>query len=158
MKRWRRRVTATIVGLAMVFVSVGLSSPAPTEATWNSPEYHQAVMTTAQLYPVTSLTCNSSGGLLATSIGFTWTRPVITGNGLTPTSYTIVWSGSAGAGQKTVTGLTTTLPGTILTVAGSSTVTVYANFDSWQSPVSTQSRQLNTTLGVLGIIVGWTCG
>jgi predicted ribosomally synthesized peptide with SipW-like signal peptide len=54
-------------------------------------------------------------------------------------------------------GLTTTVPASILSVAGTSLVSIYANFDTWQSPVSTQTRLL-TTISALGLIVSWTCG
>ncbi len=157
----RLRLLLGIAGIAVLGLSLGLSLGlhlvSPTSAAWTSPQYTTATMTTGQLYPVTSLACNSSAGLLATSIGFTWTQPVTTGNGLVPSDYTLVWSGTAGSGQKTVTGTTTTIPGTILSIAGTSRVVVYANFGTWQSPVSTQSRLL-TTISTVGIIVSWTCG
>jgi len=151
--RWAR---ATVVSVFVVLLVGGINSMQPSLAAWTTPEYISATITSGRLYPVTSLTCNAASGLLATGIGLTWTQPITTGNGLVPTGYTGTWSGTAGSGQKTVTGLTTTIPGSILSVAGTSTVTVSANSGSWQSAVSTQSRLL-TTISALGAIVSWTC-
>lgn len=152
-----RRVSATVVSVAVVLLVWGMSSMPQSLAAWTTPEYVTATITSGRLYPVTSLTCNAASGLLATGIGLTWSQPLTTGNGLVPSSYTVEWNGTAGSGQKTVTGLTTMIPGTTLSVAGTSTVTVSANSGTWQSPVSTQSRLL-TTISALGAIVSWTCG
>jgi hypothetical protein len=155
--RWGAgRRAAGMLGVVTLVLSLGLHLLQPTVAAWTSPEFHNATINTGQVNPVTSLTCDAPAGLIGVAIGFTWTQPVTTGNGLVPTSYTLVWSGTAGSGQKTVTGLTTTVPGSILSLAGTSLVVVYANFDTWQSPVSTQSRLL-TTISALGIIISWTC-
>jgi multidrug efflux pump subunit AcrB len=151
-----RRARATVLGVFVVLLAWGTNSMQPSLAAWTTPEYVSATITSGRLYPVTSLTCNAASGLLATGIGLTWTQPMTTGNGLVPTGYTVTWSGTAGSGQKTVTGLTTTVPGSILSVAGTSTVTVSANSGTWRSPVSTQSRLL-TTISALGAIVSWSC-
>ena len=36
-------------------------------------------------------------------------------------------------------------------------VVVCANTGEWTSVVSTQSRTIRSTLGLLGIVIGWIC-
>ncbi len=154
--RRKQRYLFALVSVAILVTSLGLSRTEPTRATWTRDTYLNAALTSGVVYPVTSLTCDASSGLIATSIGFTWTQPVTTGNGLVPTSYTLVWNGTAGSGQTTVSGLSGSIPGSTLSTSGSTTVVVYANDGTWQSAVSTQSRTV-TTVSAAGVIVSWTC-
>lgn len=155
-RRRRQRYLAVLVGVALLVVSAGLGQTKHTQAGWMRSTYLNTALTSGMVYPVTSLTCDASTGAIDTSIDFTWTQPVTTGNGLIPTSYTLVWDGTAGSGQTTVTGLSGSIPGSTLSVLGSTTVAVYANDGTWQSAVSTQSRTV-TTISALGTIVSWTC-
>ncbi|GIT79806.1 hypothetical protein LLS1_14750 [Leifsonia sp. LS1] len=138
---------------------LGVAGGSPARAGWSRSVYATGTATSGTLTPVPAVACGSAGGLLATNIPITWTTPTIGGNAIAPQSYTIAWSGSAGSGSTTVAYPATTgnVTGSTLTLLGTSTVTVTAVYGSWTSPVSLQTRTLTTTLGALGLIVGWTC-
>ena len=132
--------TAVLAGLAAFVVGAG---PQVTDASWTTTKT-MAISATAVIPAApTALTCPGSG-LLSSTIPFTWTAPA----GTPPSGYTLKWSGAA-------TGSSTwpTTSGTVTSPLGNMTVSVYADYGDWQSPVATQVRHV---LGV--VIVGWTCG
>jgi hypothetical protein len=151
----RRRLLVAFASVALLIGVVGVVQAQPTLASWTRSTYANATMTSGVVYPVTSMSCSAPSGLIATSITVNWTQPQITGNGLVPTSYTLSWTGSAGTGQTTVAGLSAVIPAAGLGI-GSLTVVVYANVGTWQSPVSTVFKTVNT-IAVLSVIVSWTC-
>lgn len=146
----RQRIALALAGVGVLVATIGLGQTGPTLASWPDSNYHSATITSGLLNPVTSLTCNGSAGLLGASIGFTWTQPVTTGNGLVPTTYTMTWAGPGGS-STTVPGLTASIPGNTLAI-GTYTVTVVAKLAGWTSAVSTVSRSV-----LMVAIVGWTC-
>ena len=152
----RRRIA--IVGLALLLILCGVGPTIKqTDAAWTVGSSHSAQLMTGIVNPVTSLTCAASG-LLTSQIAFAWAQPVITGRAIVPTSYTVVWSGSAGSGQKVVSTLAASIPvSTLRSMGTNATVVVYANASGWTSVVSTQSRTFRTTLNLLGVAIGWTC-
>jgi hypothetical protein len=102
---------------------------------------------------VPTVACGASSGLLATSIPITWTAPT----GTTPSGYRLHWAGSAGSGDAHFTTSPGSITGGLLSIIGSSTVTVFPEYGTWlTSPVSLQSRTV-TTIGALGVVVSWTC-
>jgi hypothetical protein len=151
----RRALLAALTTIALIVGLVALVQAQPTLAAWTRSSFGNTTLNSGKVYPVTSLTCSAPNGLIGAAITLNWTQPQSTGNGLVPTSYTMSWSGTAGTGQITVTGLSGTIPPAGLGV-GNLTVVVYANFGTWQSDVSTQSRAI-TTVAVIGVVVSWTC-
>jgi hypothetical protein len=133
-------VMAVLAGLAAFVVGAG---PQPTDASWTATKT-MAITTTAVIPAApTALTCPGSG-LLSANISFTWTAPP----GTPPSGYTLKWSGAATGSSSWPTPT-----GTVASPVGNMTVSVYADYGDWQSPVATQVRH------VLGVtIVGWTCG
>lgn len=86
-----------------------------------------------------------------------WSPPVTTENGLTPTGYKAVWTRGSGVEEVDVLGLSSNLPGSLVSLGGTANVVVYAMYGTWLSPVSTQRLRVTTTLGLFGAIVNWTC-
>lgn len=157
-----RRVLRLVALAAVVLTAAGLigvSGDAPAQAGWSRSTYVTATATAGVLGAVPTVACGSSGGLLAANIPITWTAAPTGGNALAPQSYTIAWSGTAGSGSTTVAAPATSgnVTGATLTLLGTSTVTVTANYGTWTSPVSLQTRTITTVLGALSLIVAWTC-
>lgn len=157
-----RRVLRLVALAAVVLTAAGLigvSGGAPAQAGWSRSTYVTATATAGVLGAVPTVACGSSGGLLAANIPITWTAAPTGGNALAPQSYTIAWSGTAGSGSTTVAAPATSgnVTGATLTLLGTSTVTVTANYGTWTSPVSLQTRTITTVLGALSLIVAWTC-
>ncbi|WP_223693751.1 hypothetical protein [Leifsonia poae] len=154
-----KRVAVALGAVGLLLLSL-TARPAPTQAAWTRPGFSTATAASGVLNPVPTLSCGAASGLLAVSIPVSWTAPPTTGNGVAPTGYLVTYSGTAGSGSTTTTAPTTSvgIPGSVLTIAGSMTVTVYATYGNWVSPASLQTRTITTTLGALGIIIGWTCG
>ena len=151
----RRRILLAFASVALLVGVVGLVQAQPTLASWTRSNFHNATISSGMLYPVTSLTCAGANGALAGSVTLNWTQPQTTGNGLTPTSYTLSWTGTAGSGSTTVAGLSGAVSAAGMG-SGNLTVTVRANLSNWQSAVSTQSRTL-TVIAALGVFVTWSC-
>ena len=117
------------------------SAPQQTDASWVAAAKTAAVTTTAVIpAPPTALACQASG-LLSANVPFTWSAPP----GTAPSGYTLKW----GSGSTTSTTTSASVPAPL----GSITVSVYADYGSWQSAAGTQTRTIN---GI--IFVGWTCG
>ena len=152
----RRRILVAFASVALLVGVVGIVQAQPTLASWTRSNFHNATISSGMLYPVTSLTCAMPNGLPTANVTLNWTQPQTTGNGLTPTSYTLSWSGTAGSGQTTVAGLTGAVSAAGIG-SGNLIVTVRANLSTWQSAVSTQSRTMNV-VAALGLFVTWSCG
>ena len=102
---------------------------------------------------VPTVSCGAPSGLLATAIPISWTAPA----GTTPSRYRLHWQGTAGTGDAFFTTSPGSVGGGLLSVLGTSSVTVYPEFGDWTTaPVSLQSRTI-TTIAVIGIVVSWTC-
>jgi hypothetical protein len=153
--RVRRALDAVVSATAMVLLTA-TTSIQPTSASWNDTEFAAASFTAGVINPVTSLSCAAGAGLLGASIGFTWAQPDTTTTGVVPKSYVLSWTGTAGGGSVTVSSLTGAIPGGLLSVLGTSTVSVTATSGAWTSAASTVTRTV-TTISALGAIVSWTC-
>jgi hypothetical protein len=128
-------------------------APQPTSAAWQSVKTMTVSASGVTATAVPTVSCGAASGLLAASIPISWTAP----SGPTPTRYRLVWAGSAGSGQAYFTTSPGSVGGGILSLAGTSTVTVYPEYGDWiTSPVSLQSRTV-TTISALGVVVSWTC-
>lgn len=158
MMRHLRVVCASSLVL-LAAAALGVSGGSPSRAGWARSTYVRGTATAGALGAVPTIACGSSGGLLAADIPISWTAAPTGGNALAPQSYTLAWSGTAGSGNATVSAPATTgsVTGATLTLLGTSTVTVTANYGTWTSPVSLQTRTITTVLGALGLIVAWTC-
>ena len=154
-RRFSRALDVSVAAIIAALLIATLSIQ-PTQASWNDSEYAAATLTTGVIRPVTTLSCAAPSGLLAASIGFIWVQPDTSGAGVVPASYTLTWSGPAGSGSATSSTLTGAIPGGLLSVLGTATVTVTANSGAWASSVSTATRTV-TTISALGAIVSWTC-
>jgi predicted ribosomally synthesized peptide with SipW-like signal peptide len=134
-----------VVLLALAAVSLGLATPAAW-AWWTDSASGTGKVTAATLQPPTGLTC--SGGVIR------WTAPSGAPAGL---QYKVTYVGSGGvlgigvppSGSATTTGTSWSPPGSLLTVAGTETVSVQSQFDNWLS-VSTGTTKLTITLSLLG--------
>lgn len=141
---------ALLTAAAGFTIAVG---PQPTSAAWQSAKTVAITSTAVLPTAVPTVACGASSGLLATAIPITWTAPA----GTTPSSYRLHWQGTASApGDAVFTTSPGQIPGGLLSVLGTSTVTVYAQYGNWEAPVSIQSRTV-TTISALGIVVSWTC-
>lgn len=150
------RIASATLAAATVAAVVAISGIQPTRAAWNDTEYAAATFTAGVLNPVTSLSCGASSGLLATAVGFTWSQPDTATTGVVPSGYILAWTGTAGSGSVTVSGANGAIPGGLLSVLGTATITVTATRGSWTSTVSAVTRTV-TTISALGVIVSWTC-
>ena len=149
--RWL--VTVLVAGLAAAAAFAVVNAPQPTSATWTSSKTANVTVTAVTPTAVPTVACGASGGLLATSIPISWTAPA----GTTPTGYRLHWAGTAGSGDAHFATSPGSITGGVLSVIGSSTVTVFPEYGTWvTSPVSLQSRTV-TTIAALGIVVSWTC-
>lgn len=150
------RSRALAAAVALVTAAAGfllVTAPHATSAAWQDPKAFGVTATAVTAAAVPTVSCGAASGLLATAIPITWTAPV----GTTPTRYRLVWAGSAGSGQAYFTTSPGSIGGGLLSVLGTSTVTVYPEYGDWTtSPVSLQSRTV-TTIAALGVVVSWTC-
>jgi hypothetical protein len=129
------------------------TGPAVTDSSWQVSKTADVTATAATATAVPTVGCGASGGLLATSIPITWTAP----SGATPSRYRLHWAGTAGSGDAYFATSPGSITGGLLSVLGTSTVTVFPEYGSWvSSPTSLQSRTV-TTIGTLGVVVSWTC-
>ena len=118
--------------------------PQQTDATWVVTKTAAVTATAVNPAPPTALTCGAGSGLLSGSVPFTWSAPP----GTTPSGYTLKWTGAATGSVST-----TTTSGNVPSPAlGTTTVSVYADYGSWESAAGIQTRAI---FGV--IVVGWTC-
>ena len=118
------------------------SAPQQTDASWAAAPKTAAVATTAVIpTPPTALACQASG-LLTANVPFTWTAPP----GTVPSGYTLKW---AGGGPVTSTTTSASVPAPLGTI----TISVYADYGSWESTAGIQTRSIT---GIA--FVGWTCG
>jgi hypothetical protein len=150
------RQLALPAALALVTASAAFTlalGPQPTSAAWTTSKAVGITATAVTPAAVPTVSCGAASGLLAVAIPITWTAP----SGATPSRYRVVWSGTAGSGQAYFTTSPGSIGGGLLSVAGTSTVTVYPEYGDWiNSPVSVQSRTV-TTISVAGVVVSWTC-
>ncbi len=138
----RRAVCMIGIAAAVAVPAFVLSSaPQQTDASWTATK--AAVVTTTAVIPTppTGLTCQASG-LLAANVPFNWTAPP----GTVPSGYTL--KGAAG-GPITSTTPSANVPAPLGTI----TISVYADYGSWESSAGIQTRSIT---GV--VFVGWTCG
>ena len=145
--RVRRALLLTLV--AALTATAGFTvaiAPQPTRAAWQDPKTLAATATATAVTPPTALTCGASSGGLFSSIPFTWTAPA----GTTPSGYTLKWTGAA-TGQASFSTTSGSVPPAAL--LGNITVSVYADYGSWQSAAGTQTRLASVLIaGVL-----WGC-
>jgi hypothetical protein len=120
------------------------SAPQQTDASWVAAPKTAAVTTTAVIpAPPTALACQASG-LLSGSVPFTWSAPP----GTVPSGYTLKWTGATtGSTTSATTSANVTPP------LGTITVSVYAEYGTWESAAGIQTRAINAI-----VFVGWTCG
>jgi hypothetical protein len=144
--------TVLVAALAAAAAFAVVNAPQPTSATWTSTKTANVVVTAVTPAAVPTVACGASSGLLAISIPITWTAPA----GTTPSGYRLHWVGSAGSGDAEFATSPGSITGGFLSIIGSSTVTVFAEYGTWTAPVSLQSRTV-TTIGTLGVVVSWTC-
>ena len=120
------------------------SGPQQTDATWVVTKTAAVTATAVSPAPPTALTCGAGSGLLSGSVPFTWSAPP----GTAPSGYTLKWTGAA-TGSVTTATTSGNVPSPAL---GTTTVSVYADYGSWESAAGIQTRSI---FGV--VIVGWTC-
>ncbi len=135
-----------VLGVAVVTALAGhslISAPQPTRAVWTVTKDRVVTVQAVTPAPPTGLTCGAGSGLLSNNVPFTWTAPA----GTAPSGYTVRWSGAA-----TSSTTSSTTSASVPPPIGTITVTVYADYGSWQSVVATQTRQVS---GIA--FVGWTC-
>lgn len=125
---------------------VTVVAPQPTEAAWQTTRTLAVSAQATAVTPPTALTCGAASGLLSGSVPLTWTAPA----GTTPSGYTLKWTGAA-TGSNTWSGTSGSVPASAL--LGTLTVTVHADYGSWQSAAGTQTRTLTILLGG----VYWGC-
>jgi hypothetical protein len=141
-------VIAAVTAVSAFLVAV---APQPTSAAWTSGKAFAITATAATPTAVPTVGCGAASGLLAQAIPITWTAPA----GATPSRYRLHWQGTAGTGDAYFTSSPGQVAGGLLSVLGTSTVTVYAEYGDWTAPVSLQSRTI-TTIAVV-VVVSWTC-
>ena len=150
-------VAAGVAALATLAAAAGFQPPEPTLAAWSRTSYVSAPLTAGVVNPVTSLSCAAGFGALGGGIRFNWKEPSTDGYGLKPTSYTLKWSGTAGTDEVSdIQGLSGIIPGSALSLLGSSRVVVHAKYGNWESAVSTETRTF-TTISIAGFLVNWNC-
>jgi hypothetical protein len=138
----RRALLAGIAAASAVAAFALASSPMPSDAAWVVTRTLNVTATAVTPAQPTGLSCPGSG-LLSGAVPFTWTAPP----GTAPSGYTLKWTGAA-TGSSTHSGTS----GSVTSPLGTITVSVYADYGSWQSAAAIQTRQVN---GI--IFVGWTC-
>lgn len=153
-----RRMPAILLLAVTVAALLPAGSDDPARAGWAHTSYATVTVSSGTLDAVPQVSCGASSGLLAGNIPISWTPAATGGQALTPQSYTLSWSGTAGSGSTTVTGTSSAVTGATLTLLGTSTVRVTANLNGWTSPVSLQTRTITTVVGLGGAILLWTCG
>ncbi|HEV7741013.1 MAG TPA: hypothetical protein VGO65_01200 [Pseudolysinimonas sp.] len=151
--RLRSWAPALLAAAAALAAFVAGSSAQPTDATWSTVNVTNLTGTAATPAAVPTVTCGAGSGSIIGSptIPIAWTVPA----GPTPSRYRIHWAGSAGTGDV----FATTSPGSInaagISVAGTSTVTVFAEYGDWTAPASLQTVSF-TTIAIV-VVVSWTC-
>jgi hypothetical protein len=123
----------------------------PTRAAWTSARTVEATATAATPAAVSNVKCGAGSGLLNAMIPITWSAPA----GPPPTRYRITWSGGAGSDTKYSTTTSYAIDASGISVAGTSTVRVFAEYGDWVSPNPANTVSF-TTIAVL-VVVSWTC-
>lgn len=143
-------VLALASGVAVFAIVVGVQ---PTRAAWTSVRTVNVTATAATPAAVPTVKCGGGSGTILSNplIPITWTAPA----GPAPSRYRIHWAGTAGTGDVYSATTSGTINAAGISVAGTSTVTVYAEYGDWTSPVSLQSVSF-TTISVL-VVVSWSC-
>ena len=143
--------TAAVLALA---VTAAIAPAPPAQAAWLNSERASGTFKAMTTQPVPTVTCN---GPFNNGMPITWTAPATS---RAPSRYYITWSGGAGSGEAVVTGTSYSIPGTFLSLGGSSVVRVYARWGTttnyFQSAQSLQTRTI-TTVSVAGIVVSRSC-
>jgi hypothetical protein len=123
----------------------------PTRASWTSARTVAATASAATPAAVSNVKCGAGSGALGTPIPITWSAPA----GPAPSGYRITWSGSAGSGTATAAASPGSINASGISVAGTSTVRVFAEYGDWvgPNPVNTVSF---TTIAVF-VVVSWSC-
>ncbi len=138
--------TALVAALAAAAAFVVVNAPQATSASWTSNKTANVAATAVLPAPPTALTCTSGSGGLFSPIPFTWTAPA----GTVPTGYTLKWTGAA-TGSNTWPTTSGSVPASAL--LGQITVSVYADYGTWESTAGTQTRTANIL--VAGVL--WSC-
>jgi len=143
---------AAALAAAAGFVAV--TGVQPTRAAWTSAHAVSVTATAVTPAAVPGLACGAGSGTILTSpnIPISWSAPA----GPTPSRYRIAWAGSAGSNTMYSTTTSASINAAAISVAGTSTVSVYAEYGDWvvaPPPVQTISF---TTIAVL-VVVSWTC-
>ena len=143
------RRTGMLLGLAAVVAIPAFllgSTPQATDASWVVTKTATVTATAVTPTPPTALTCGAGSGGLFSSIPFTWTAPA----GNAPSGYTLKWTGAATGSASFATTSGSVPPSALL---GTLTVSVYADYGSWESAAGTQTR--TATIVVAGVL--WGC-
>jgi hypothetical protein len=151
MTRLPIRTTLGALIVAACLCVAGGAAPEQTEAAWTDGIHDSLTLSTGVVNPVTSFTCQAGSGFLDPTVGFLWTQPVITGNGLTPSAYEMQWTGAGTGITAPITALAGDLSVGLLTI-GTFTVRVRAVTGTWTSAWSTQSRTVTVITSLL-----WNC-
>jgi|GEM_PF-1432185 len=155
--RARRNASAALLLALLAGGAATVAAPEPARAGWATSSYATVAVSTGTLAAVPQVACGAGFGLISGDIPITWTASPSGGSVLAPQSYTLRWSGTAGSGSTTVAATSGSVTGATLTLLGTSTVTVTANYAGWTSPDSAQTRTITTVAGLGGAIVLWTC-
>lgn len=148
-----RRVLTAVIALAAAAAAFAVVGGVHvTDAAWTQSKTFTPSVTAVTPAAVPTVACGASSGLLAQSIPISWTAPA----GPAPSSYRLHWQGTAANGDSTWTTTSGSISAVGLSVVGSSTVSVYARYGDWESPVSLQTVKF-TTIAVV-VVVSWTCG
>jgi hypothetical protein len=147
----RRRDTAGVltatIGLVAAAAAFAVAiPPQPTSAAWQSTTTLDVSATAVQPGRPTGLSCVSGSGGLFSPVPFTWTAPA----GTAPSGYTLKWTGAA-TGSSSWPGTSGSVPASAL--LGNITVSVHADYGSWQSAAGSQTRTVSTV--VIGAL--WFC-
>ena len=142
--RWL--ATALVAGLAAAAAFVVVNAAQPTAASWMASRTASVAVTAVVPAPPTALTCTSSSGVLFSPIPLTWTAPA----GTVPSGYTLKWTGAA-TGSNTWPTTSGSVPAGAL--LGPITISVYADYGTWESAAGTVTRHGD----IVGFGLLWGC-
>ncbi|MBC7725201.1 MAG: hypothetical protein H7146_10710 [Burkholderiaceae bacterium] len=152
------RTAIALAAVTALAASLGVAAVDTTDAAWTQRSTHSAMLATVTVPQVGSFSCGAASGLIANAIPVSWTAPRLATGLAEPTSYTVTWSGLAGTGSKSVTGLSTTLPARDF-VGGESPTTlgVIPQFAGWGSLETAPTLIVRALLSSQNAVIGWTC-
>jgi hypothetical protein len=131
-----------LAALAAAAAFVVCAGPQITDAAWTVTKTMAITATAVIPARPTGLVCSAGG--IGGNITFNWTAPA----GAPPSGYTLKWTGGGGPATSTTTSVSVAAP----LLAVNSVYSIYADYGSWQSLAGTQTRTVNSALGI------WSCG